>query len=397
MNKRVEILKKIAKYNKDKKIPKRFTVAELTVLLLFMYLIQSFGKFVKSMLEYIFPSTRKVLIYITLGMVLGVFVLPHSHMKLDDERAYGDVTELTGEVNSEETTINKSEQEENNVNSGNTVNAGNTANSDEPNIYDVTEHMTEAENKVYTEEELQNMSFYIKVNRLMNCITIYTADENGEYTIPVKAMICSTGGEETPLGVYNTKQKYIFRRLLYDVYGQYATRIEGQILFHSVSYANGYKDTLIAEEFNKLGSSASHGCIRLTTEDAKWIYDYCGIGTTVDIYEDDNPGPLGKPEMINIPEDTVWDPTDIDPANPWNENTSVILAEDREIELGTSVDLLDGVTAIDTCGNIITDKVKINGNADSDVEGVYNIEYTVTDLIGRSAFKTVRIVVKGKH
>ena len=32
--------------------------------------------------------------------------------------------------------------------------------------------------------------YYIKVNRSQNCITVYGKDENGEYTIPVKAMVC---------------------------------------------------------------------------------------------------------------------------------------------------------------------------------------------------------------
>ena len=35
--------------------------------------------------------------------------------------------------------------------------------------------------------------YYIKINRKQNCITVYTSDENGEYTVPYKAMICSTG------------------------------------------------------------------------------------------------------------------------------------------------------------------------------------------------------------
>ena len=38
------------------------------------------------------------------------------------------------------------------------------------------------------------------------------------------------------------------------------------------------------------------GCVRLTVEDAKWIADNCPSGTTVEIYEDDDPEPLGKPE-----------------------------------------------------------------------------------------------------
>ena len=33
-----------------------------------------------------------------------------------------------------------------------------------------------------------------------------------------------------------------------------------------------------------LGQKASHGCIRLRVEDAKWIYQNCESGTVVVIY-----------------------------------------------------------------------------------------------------------------
>ena len=56
----------------------------------------------------------------------------------------------------------------------------------------------------------------------------------------------------------------------------------------------------------------------------KWIYDNCPIGTPVVIYDDaENPGPMGKPGTIYTdPADETkrgWDPTDPDPANPWDD------------------------------------------------------------------------------
>lgn len=58
--------------------------------------------------------------------------------------------------------------------------------------------------------------------------------------------------------------------------------------------------------------------------DVKWIYDNCPLGTPVIIYNDaDDPGPMGKPGTIYTdPADTEkrgWDPTDPDPANPWDD------------------------------------------------------------------------------
>jgi lipoprotein-anchoring transpeptidase ErfK/SrfK len=165
--------------------------------------------------------------------------------------------------------------------------------------------------------------YYIKVNRRQNCITVYTSDENGEYTVPYKAMICSTGlYNATPRGTFHLSTKYLWRELYGKVYGQYATRITGGVLFHSVPYYKKSKSALCTEKYNKLGQQASMGCVRLTVEDAKWIADNCPSGTTVEIYDNDDPGPLGKPEAAHIDTDSPnkgWDPTDPDVENPWHQ------------------------------------------------------------------------------
>lgn len=35
---------------------------------------------------------------------------------------------------------------------------------------------------------------------------------------------------------------------------------------------------------NKFGSRASHGCVNLSVEDAKWVYDWARIGTRVEVF-----------------------------------------------------------------------------------------------------------------
>ena len=40
---------------------------------------------------------------------------------------------------------------------------------------------------------------------------------------------------------------------------------------------------LRASNYNKLGSAASAGCIRMTVADAKWLYDYAAVGSSVKI------------------------------------------------------------------------------------------------------------------
>jgi hypothetical protein len=235
--------------------------------------------------------------------------------------------------------------------------------------------------------------YYIKVNKLQNCVTVYKMDENGKYTVPVKAMACSTG-PATPLGTYNTLVKYRWKLLMGDVWGQYSTRIVKGILFHSVWYYEMDPSTLSTTQYNKLGSSASHGCIRLSVADAKWIYDNCGVGTTVEIYNDKNPGPLGKPEAIKIPSGVGWDPTDPNKDNPYNGKTPFINGvKNQSIAWGTKFDLQKGVKAFSSTGTDITAKMKVEGKVDIYTAGKYKITYEVTDAIGRTATKTITIVV----
>ena len=178
------------------------------------------------------------------------------------------------------------------------------------------------ENQQKKEEPKKDIPYYIKVNNQANVVTIYKKDSKGEYTKPVKAMICSIGTATPESGVYTMSDKYTWRLLQGDVYGQYACRIVGHILFHSVPYEEQDKSTLEWWEYDKLGTKASLGCIRLTVEDAKWIYDNCTSGTKVEFYSSSNPGPLGKPTAQKISDDEEvrnWDPTDPDTNNPWKD------------------------------------------------------------------------------
>lgn len=169
--------------------------------------------------------------------------------------------------------------------------------------------------------------YLIAVNRAQNVVTVYTLDDDGNYTVPYQAFICSTGSA-TPIGYYTTPSKKQWGELFGNVYGQYVTNITGDILFHSVPYYSQHKDDLEYQQYNKLGQDASLGCIRLQVCDVKWIYDNCPVGTPVVIYDDEVPGPMGKPGTIRIDETDSkaksstyrgFDPTDPDSENPWDE------------------------------------------------------------------------------
>ncbi|MCI8454409.1 MAG: L,D-transpeptidase [Lachnospiraceae bacterium] len=155
-------------------------------------------------------------------------------------------------------------------------------------------------------------SYEIWVNKALNCLTVFAKDGDSGYTIPVKAMLTSVG-DDTPIGVFSTPEKYRWRLMENDTWTQYATRIKAGegFLFHSVTYEKTDPNTLITAGYNGLGTVRSAGCVRLTCENAKWIYDNCGIGTKVVIYEDEEiPSPFMKPYVKPIPDDQTFDPTD---------------------------------------------------------------------------------------
>lgn len=162
--------------------------------------------------------------------------------------------------------------------------------------------------------------------------------ENGELT-EERVMICSTGRNKdaTPRGTFHIMQQYRYKKLGMNgenYYGQYSSRIVGNYLFHSVPISgpepqnkeNG-KRQLIVKYYEKLGTPASGGCIRLRVIDALWIYTNCEVGTTVVITDDAGPAPE-QPAPLIQEEPYVkkknglllgWDPTDPDPNNPYRE------------------------------------------------------------------------------
>ncbi len=121
-------------------------------------------------------------------------------------------------------------------------------------------------------------------------IIVYGLDANGQYTVPVRRMVCSTGMVGTPSDIgeftLNGRRARWCYFSLYGSYAQYWTRINENIAFHSVIYHSVDYDALSTKSYNLLGSRASHGCIRLLVSDAKWMYENMGEGVKVTITDD---------------------------------------------------------------------------------------------------------------
>ena len=224
------------------------------------------------------------------------------------------------------------------------------------------EEGNKADNKTNSKNNNKNSSipYYIKVNYGAQVVTIYTQDENGDYTVPYKAMVCSTGVATPTSGVYSIPARWEWLGLQGDVYGHYSTQIKGNILFHSVPYlTRGDKSSLEYWEYDKLGTYASAGCIRLTVADAKWIFYNCARGTKVEFYSSSNPGPLGKPSARKISSypDYLrnWDPTDPDSSNPWH----TYKKEDNQKENDNNENTKDNIKQNETTNtNIVNDILK---------------------------------------
>ena len=154
--------------------------------------------------------------------------------------------------------------------------------------------------------------YYIHDNRKQCKKTIFAKDGNKGFIIPVKSMSCSVGtkAHATPTGTFYTKSKARWAELMLKSYGQYCTRIFGSVLFHSIpgNFKSIYN--VIPSVYNKLGSPASHGCIRLTVGDAKWIYDNCKLKTKVTINDKSDGCKFNKPKTAKLKAGQNYDPTD---------------------------------------------------------------------------------------
>lgn len=255
----------------------------------------------------------------------------------------------------------------------------------------------------------QNAStYYIKVNYGANVVNIYTKDNAGNYTVPYKAMICSTGTSTPTSGVYSIKLKWKWLGLFGNVYGYYTTQIVGNILFHSVPYLEkGNPASLEYWEYDKLGTSASMGCIRLKVEDAMWIYYNCPSGTPVEFYSSSNPGPLGKPSAPKISSyDSPyrdWDPTDPDSLNPWrtppptsNKPTSTPEPECKE-EIITSNNIVNNtiIENNNTINNTVNNIVN-NSTTNTSVSNNTNTVLKDNNIISGDVLETKNILENSK-
>ena len=103
-------------------------------------------------------------------------------------------------------------------------------------------------------------------------------------------------------------------------WGQYGTHVVNGIFVHSVASGMMNGNNLPASEYLKLGSPASHGCIRACVADAKWVYENCN-GSKLRVFDgkysadECYKGPLGRRPLTPLRGSKTFDPTDPNYAN----------------------------------------------------------------------------------
>ena len=125
--------------------------------------------------------------------------------------------------------------------------------------------------------------FRVEVSIDRQAVDVWALNDQKEYAL-VRSFTCSTGlHDSTPRGIYlkahPVNRWHYFKK--FGCWAQYSFKIVDDIMFHSVIYGSKSESSLRRSSQRNLGNPASHGCVRLTVEDAKWLYEHCPRGSAV--------------------------------------------------------------------------------------------------------------------
>ena len=116
---------------------------------------------------------------------------------------------------------------------------------------------------------------------------VYMRDEFGSYGNVVRQFLITSGDAEnsTPTGTFKlTEMRERFGYFLnFNIYAQYWTQVVRGIYLHSVLFSRRNDTSMTRGSYNELGKAASHGCVRMLVEDARFIFYNCPPGTTIKI------------------------------------------------------------------------------------------------------------------
>lgn len=237
------------------------------------------------------------------------------------------------------------------------------------------------------EEEDATGTYSIKVNKKKNAVIVYQKNDDGD-NVAVKVMRASVG-EDTPTGKFEIMESYTWISATDVYWNKYSCRFTENFWFQSADYFAPYNSYISVDSYNAIGETLEDsGCVKLTVEDAKWIYDNCPEGTKVTVVKgkESDELPLEFDAFIELPSYGGWDPTDPDSDNPWRNAAAGTIAASSEtiyIERGSNVNHLSNVVALDDDGSNVTKQLE-HEKVDSSEVGTYTIKYSFVTSSGKT-------------
>ncbi|MCL2321458.1 MAG: L,D-transpeptidase [Oscillospiraceae bacterium] len=128
--------------------------------------------------------------------------------------------------------------------------------------------------------------YSIKVSKSTHIMSIFSKDESGNYSVLSAEYLVATGRTPglTPVGTFALGNKQIWHEWsLGGSASPYATAYAKGLYIHGPIYGSTNFDTVFASSIREIGFNKTSGCIRTTVEAAKFVFDNCVQGTSLQI------------------------------------------------------------------------------------------------------------------
>ena len=132
---------------------------------------------------------------------------------------------------------------------------------------------------------VNDLPYFIYVEKGSHTMTIYEKDSNGKYTIPVHTWQTATGKghEMTKAGTYTIGEKLKWKEWGQSLYSPYASCFAGGLYIHGPVYLGMRFQSIEMWSFEGIGTNATSGCLRTGVEAAFFVYTNCDEGTGIKI------------------------------------------------------------------------------------------------------------------
>ncbi|MBR5005943.1 MAG: L,D-transpeptidase [Clostridia bacterium] len=153
--------------------------------------------------------------------------------------------------------------------------------------------------------------YYIYFEKGSHTMTVYAADSDGYYTVPVRTINSASGSTpaKTPVGTFTLGEKMRWKTFSTYCHAQFVIQYASGVFLHGPCYSEKRVNSILSHYYNTIGENSSGGCLRMQTGNIYWIYTNCPEGTTLEIV-DGNPRGTDSEKPAEIPEAACYDPTD---------------------------------------------------------------------------------------